>query len=244
MIRSVALEQAGGNRLDLTSSALINDGVGCVLRGERDPQRGERMEGFGRPFNEHADSLRRIGEMGRRRDLKSLVNAPVPTAPPDILTYSAGVRGHIVLRSEAAVGEARSLTLGSGNHGTPGTFIQYEQNAVTLGAFPAGGFVASDNFGGCDLTILRDPQHQLFGAHVYFEASHNCRDLIAGHPPGWHIVGTWRSLPYLNRWPGHSIWAFAFIEQNNTVQVVAVGLKGMGEIKKVDLADSFRISGH
>ena len=61
--------------------------------------------------------------------------------------------------------------------GANGTFIRNMDNKVTLGVSMAGGFIASDQFGGCDLTILRNPAGAFLGAHVY--SNDACRSCIA-----------------------------------------------------------------
>src|SRR3954451_1492340 len=48
----------------------------------------------------------------------------------------------------------------SGMAQSNGTFIRNEDDKVTVGLLIRDGFIASDQFGGCDLTILRAPGGQ------------------------------------------------------------------------------------
>jgi len=122
--------------------------------------------------------------------------------------------------------------------GANGTFIRNKDNKVTIGVAVAGGFIVSDQFGGCDLTILRNPAGAILGAHVY--SNEACRACIASPPAGWRVVGTWQSKGYQAKWPGiGGLFAFAFIE-GSQVKVVALALKGYpGKVSHVELADTF-----
>ena len=94
---------------------------------------------------------------------------------------------------------------------------------VTLGIVPRGGFLFSDQFAGCDLTILRNPGGEILGAHVFSNTM--CRACIAHLPHGWQAVGTWQSAGYSVKWNTTGLSSFAFIE-GNQLWVVAVGSKG------------------
>lgn len=112
----------------------------------------------------------------------------------------------------------------SGMSQATGTFIRNEDNKVTVGLLIKDGFFASDQFGGCDLTILRSPGGQYMGAHVY--SSPACREAIAAPPVGWRVVGSWKSAGYAEKWPGNSaLFGFAFIG-GGKLKFVAMGLKG------------------
>jgi hypothetical protein len=107
--------------------------------------------------------------------------------------------------------------------GANGAFIQYRKEMVTLGIAMKGGFLASDQFGGCDLTILRNGAGHIMGAHVF--SSPLCRACIAAPHAQWTVIGTWASTGYQAKWHTTGLWAFAFIE-GAAVWVVAVGTTG------------------
>ena len=112
----------------------------------------------------------------------------------------------------------------SGMSQSNGTFIRNEDDKVTVGLLIRDGFFASDQFGGCDLTIMQAPGGQFMGAHVYSSAA--CRDAIKVPPLGWKTVGTWKSTGYAEKWPGNSaLFGFAFIG-GGKIKFVAMGLKG------------------
>ncbi|MEO1492305.1 MAG: hypothetical protein AAFV19_09165 [Pseudomonadota bacterium] len=119
-----------------------------------------------------------------------------------------------------------------------GTFICNKDDKVTMGVAVAGGFLVSDQFGGCDLTIVKNPAGAVLGAHVY--SSEKCRSCIAALPTGWSTVGTWKSSGYKAKWPNiGGLLAFAFIE-GSKVKVVAAGIAGYpGKISNVELAHTF-----
>ena len=110
----------------------------------------------------------------------------------DLVKYNQGkVSGHI--------GEEGLQILGAGKGGAEGVFVPFEQGMATLGVLSgAEGFFISDQFGGCDFTILKNPQGQWAGAHVY--SNDACRAAIADTPEGWTSVYTWRSGPYARRY--------------------------------------------
>jgi len=119
-------------------------------------------------------------------------------------------------------GKVLSLQLSSYS-GANGVFIRNRDKMVTLGVAARGAFIVSDQFAGCDLTILRNPAGQILGAHVYSNAM--CRACIANLPKGWRVIGTWRSAGYQAKWKTTALFAFALIE-SDVVWVVAVGSKG------------------
>jgi hypothetical protein len=130
------------------------------------------------------------------------------------------------------------LTLeASGMSQANGTFIRNEDNQVTAGLLIRNGFFASDQFGGCDLTILRSPGGHYMGMHVY--SSTACRDAVKATPLGWKIVGTWKSTGYAEKWPGNSaLFGFAFIG-GGKIRFVAMGLKGYPPtVANVELAST------
>ncbi|HEY8289705.1 MAG TPA: hypothetical protein VIG49_10580 [Acetobacteraceae bacterium] len=112
----------------------------------------------------------------------------------------------------------------SGMAQSNGTFIRNIDDQVTVGLLIRDGFIASDQFGGCDLTILKAPGGQFMGAHVY--SSDACREAMKTPPLGWKVVGTWKSTGYAAKWPGNSaLFGFAFIG-GGKIKFVAMGLKG------------------
>lgn len=160
----------------------------------------------------------------------------VPGFAPEAMMYDGPCNGSL---SAGKLDWAVSLDGGSLG-GANGTFIRNKDDKVTMGVAKTGGFIASDQFGGCDLTILRNPAGAMLGAHVY--SSDPCRTCVANPPFGWSVVGTWRSSGYAAKWPGlGGLIAFAFFE-GKTVKVVAVGVKGYpGRISNLELAATFRI---
>ncbi len=146
------------------------------------------------------------------------------------ITTSSSVAGFgplVVEYSGPVYGELKGGTLSlekSGWSQSNGVFIRNTDDKVTTGILVRGGFFASDQFGGCDLTILRAPGGALMGAHVY--SSDACRKAVQAVPNGWRVVGTWKSAGYLQKWPGISaLFAFGFVE-GTKIKVVAMGLKG------------------
>lgn len=154
----------------------------------------------------------------------------LPGFGPEAMMYDGPVAGD--LSGGALSLETSSLARANG------TFICNKDNKVTLGVAVAGGFIVSDQFGGCDLTILRNPAGAILGAHVY--SNEACRKCIASPPPGWRVVGTWQSKGYQAKWPGiGGLFAFAFIE-GSKIKVVAMAVKGYpGKVSHVELAATF-----
>ena len=139
----------------------------------------------------------------------------LPGFGPEAIMYDGPARGDLsggVLSLEA-----------SGLGGANGTFIRNMDDKVTLGVAVKGGFIVSDQFGGCDLTILRNPAGEILGAHVYSSAS--CRSCVASPPKGWSVIGTWQSNGYQAKWGTGALLVFAFLE-GGQIRIVAVGLKG------------------
>ena len=122
-----------------------------------------------------------------------------------------------------------------------GTFVQYADKMVTMGATSTQGFLVSDRFGGCDFTILRY-KGLIVGAHVAVESEEsNQRASIAEPPKDWSTVGTWSSKPYIGRWGSGPLLAFAFFE-GNCVKLVALGLGGYPPtITHAELAHTFAL---
>ncbi len=106
---------------------------------------------------------------------------------------------------------------GSGN----GTFICNEDDQVTFGQVSAGGFLVSDQFGGCDMTILKSPNGTFWGAHVY--SSDTCRAAVATPPAGWSVLGSWSSKGYVEKHTDcGALFVFTFFESGK-VMIVTVG---------------------
>ena len=85
------------------------------------------------------------------------------------------------------------LTVGGG--GTPGVYVPATPDTCNVGVLLYGEcFFYSDQFGGCDFTVLRDAAGNIYGSHVHSSAA--CRADIAAVPPGWSVLYTWRSGPY------------------------------------------------
>lgn len=88
----------------------------------------------------------------------------------------------------------------SGTTGTAtGVYVPATPNKCNMGVLSAGeNFFFSDQFGGCDFTVLRDNNGNWAGSHVY--SSDTCRQNIAAVPNGWEVVHTWRSSPYARKY--------------------------------------------
>jgi hypothetical protein len=99
----------------------------------------------------------------------------------------------------------------------------------------------SDQFGGCEYTILRNPAGALFAAHVFIDVGKTqFHDSLAHPPHGWDNLGTWQSSVNANRWNFPTLLAIAFFERNQ-VTVVAVGARGYpAKIESVSIAKTFR----
>lgn len=156
----------------------------------------------------------------------------LPGFGPQAVMYHGPVFGDLTNRTLSLL--ASSLS------GANGTFIRNADDKVTVGVAVPGGFVVSDQFAGCDLTMLRNPAGAILGAHVY--SSEACRTCIASPPAKWRVVGTWQSKGYVERWTGiGGLFAFAFIE-GTQIKVVAMGVKGYPPtISNVELAATFDI---
>jgi hypothetical protein len=132
---------------------------------------------------------------------------------PCCMVYSGPVQASVAGGTIALAAPA----LGAAN----GTFIRNKDDCVTFGQATAGGFLVSDQFGGCDMTILRAPDGAYWGAHVYSSAS--CRAAVAAPPDGWSVIGTWSSNGYAAQHPDcGALFVFAFFEGGKVV-IVTVG---------------------
>lgn len=167
------------------------------------------------------------------------------TCKSDIKT-SSSVRGFGPLVKEYSgpvFGELKDRTLSlekSSMAQSNGTFIRNTDDQVTVGLLMQDGFIVSDQFGGCDLTILKAPGGQIMGAHVY--SSDACRNAIKTPPLGWKVLGSWKSTGYAAKWPGNSaLFGFAFVG-GGKITFVAMGLKGYPPtIANVELAGTINL---
>jgi hypothetical protein len=76
-----------------------------------------------------------------------------------------------------------------------GVFVPFKQDYATIGILTGTqGFFYSDQFGGCDFTILKSSKNEWVGSHVYSNVA--CRNAIATPPKDWNLVHTWKSGPY------------------------------------------------
>ncbi|MEO0911596.1 MAG: hypothetical protein AAFY59_01185 [Pseudomonadota bacterium] len=154
----------------------------------------------------------------------------IPGFASEVITYDGALEGSV---SDGKL----TLSAGGSLAASEGTFIRNMDERATVGPSVKGGFLASDQFSGCDFTLLKNPAGTLLGAHVY--SSENCRAAIQNVPKGWSIVGTWKSSGYIEKWQVTGLFAFAFPE-GNKVKVVAMGLKGYPpKIAQVELAATF-----
>lgn len=168
--------------------------------------------------------------MGCKGDITG--NNPLPGFGPLIREYSGPVYADL---------SKQLLSLEkSGMAQSNGTFIRNEDDKVTVGLLIRDGVIISDQFGGCDLTILKAPGGQIMGAHVY--SSEPCRKAIADPPLGWKVMGTWKSAGYAEKWPGNgALFGFAFVG-GGKVKFVAMGVKGYPPtIANVELASTISL---
>lgn len=142
------------------------------------------------------------------------------------IVYSGAVGGSVA---------GGTLTMTAG--GADGIFIPNVDDKVTFGQMTAGGFAASDQFGGCDVTVLRDGSGAYWSTHVY--SSDACRGAVQAVPGGWSIVGTWSSAGYAAKHPDcGGLLVFTFLEEK--VKIVTIGVGGWpGTVKHVGLAAMF-----
>ena len=117
--------------------------------------------------------------------------------------------------------------------GRNGMFIRNKDDKVTMGLLLKDDVLISDQFGGCDFAILKNPQGVIVGAHVF--SSDECRACIAKLPPGWSEICTWKSDGYIAKWQGiGALIAFAFVDSKH-VRIVIVGVGGYpGKITHVE----------
>jgi hypothetical protein len=151
----------------------------------------------------------------------------------ELVKYNQGkISGHI--------GEGGLQILASGKGGVEGVFVPFEPGKATLGELSgAEGFFVSDQFGGCDFTILKNPQGQWAGAHVY--SNDACRAAIAATPEGWTNVYTWRSGPYARRYGmSGSILVICFVTKIS-LKFVMVRVEGLGVVKDAVLSAHVRL---
>lgn len=136
---------------------------------------------------------------------------------PEVVVASANVHGRV---------SRAGLEIGNGGAAT-GLYIPRIDDKVTVGVMQAGqSFAYSDGFGGCDLTILRNPQGRLIAAHVY--SSNACRSAVAADalPAGWMHVYTWRSRGYITQWEYASVCCLAVLSGRRLKIVALRGSRG------------------
>ena len=152
--------------------------------------------------------------------------------PASCIVYSGAISGSV---SDTSISLSKP-SLGGGK----GVFIRNKDDYVTFGQFVIGGFLVSDQFAGCDMTILKAPDGSFWGAHVYSSAS--CRSDVANCPAGWSIIGTWSSAGYVERHPDCStLLVFTFFEGHKAI-VMTVGGGGYPFIvRHVGVAATFDI---
>ena len=118
------------------------------------------------------------------------------------------------------------LQIGTGSGSSRGIYIPAVQDKVTTGVLTGGAhFAYSDQFGGCDFTMLRDSGGNLVACHVYSSAP--CRSAVAGGglPVGWTHIYTWRSSPYAQQWGYASIHCLAVL-RGTKLTLVALKITG------------------
>lgn len=148
-------------------------------------------------------------------DAKSNISegAAMTGFPPGCMVFAGPVE-------RACLGGSLSLNTPANGTGN-GTYICNKDDYVTFGQITAGGFLVSDQFGGCDMTILRAPDGTIWGAHVY--SSDACRAAVSAPPAGWTVLGTWTSAGYAQKHPDcGALFVFTFVESSK-VMIVTVG---------------------
>jgi len=110
---------------------------------------------------------------------------------------AAGFQGEVVynqIKVKGALNDG-ALAFTAAQTGAEGVYVPYIQDKCALGTLSgAEGFFYSDQFGGCDFTVLKDANGNWVGSHVH--SSDACRSSIAAPPGSWTSVYTWRSGPY------------------------------------------------
>ena len=181
------------------------------------------------------------------KDLPNALHCPFRYIPQSVIPARAagnGLPDCVIFKSYPALGSFDSgvLMLKAGSATlTNGTFVQYEDRKVTMGATVPGGFLASDRFGGCDFTILRDDRGRLVGAHVFNDGPEsNGRAALQNLPLGWSLIGTWESSPYMREWgPATSLLVFTF-PKGEGAKIMAVGVSGRpAQVSHVEHAATF-----
>ena len=149
----------------------------------------------------------------------------LPNVVESFMGIHAGIEGNTLKLENAGLG------------GSDGIFVPNEDDKVMAGILTRDGVIVSDQFAGCDMTILRGGS-AIIGTHVY--SSDACRNAIAKPPGNWVTVGTWTSKGYLEKWPGiGGLFAFAVVTGRHC-DIVALGLKGYPpQISNVELGASF-----
>lgn len=153
--------------------------------------------------------------------------------PASCIVYAGAISGSV---------DANGISLSKPRiGGGKGTFIRNKDDRVTFGRFKTGGFLVSDQFGGCDMTILKAPDGSFWGAHVY--SSDACRADVANRPAGWSEVGTWSSAGYADSHADcAALFVFTFFEGGKAV-VMTVGGGGYPiTVRHVDVAATFDLT--
>lgn len=105
-----------------------------------------------------------------------------------------------------------------------GVFVCDSPNYATMAELGQTQIVISDQFSGCDLTIIQRPDGGYMGSHVYSDP--DCRKCVnEGLPAGWKHIATWKSSGWMPHWKCSGLVAFAFIEAS-TVTFVFLGVGG------------------
>ena len=125
--------------------------------------------------------------------------------------------------------------------GSPGIYIPYEDEKVTIGTLNTRcGYFLSDNFGGCDFALLQRPDGRFAAAHIY--SSEKCRTFMNTLPPHWKCLYIWRSLPYAKMFGLTSgLMCLCFIN-NMVAEFILFSIKGYpAKISSVTRCTQFRI---
>ena len=128
---------------------------------------------------------------------KGITTPSAPIAGAQVAGFGASVVFN-QKKVTAAVGPGGLAIADAQANGT-GVYVPATPDQCNVGKLSAGeNFFYSDQFGGCDFTVLQDPTGNWVGSHVF--SSDACRNDIAAIPANWQTIYTWRSLPYAKKY--------------------------------------------
>jgi hypothetical protein len=155
-----------------------------------------------------------------------------------------GFNGKAMMYSGSVYGDfspGKVSVTAPGDSASNGTFVIWQNKMITAGTMVAGGFIVSDQFGGCDLTIVRDSSGLLYGMHVHRSKDSDARNYLGDFPVGWKLIGTWESRVYTQKWgEGKAVTIVPFVfAEGKQVKVVVIKIDNSGKITNAELANIF-----